>query len=202
MLKTIAIVIVVLLAVILGYAATRPDTFKVERSATMNAPPEVVFALINDFKTWTAWSAYETKDPNMKRTYGGAETGVGATYAWDGNSDIGAGSMVIAESVPATRIKIDMHFTRPMDARNDAVFVLTPDGNGTKVNWSMSGESAFMFKLMSLFFNMDKMIGADFETGLAAMKAVAEKTAAENAAAAAAATPAEGAAPASTDKPQ
>ncbi len=175
MLKTIALVVVVIIAGILIFAATKPDTFRVERSAAIKAPPEKVFALINDFKRWEAWSPWEKKDPAMKRTYGATTGGKGAHYAWEGNSDVGQGSMDIAESVPPSKIALKLDFIKPFEGHNTVIFTLAPKGDMTDVTWSMSGPAPFMSKVMQVFINMDTMVGKDFESGLANLKAAAEK---------------------------
>ncbi len=191
MLKKIAITIAVLLIVLLAFAATQPDEFRIERSASINAPAETIFSQINDFKSWRPWSPFEKKDPNMKRTYSGAETGVGSMYAWDGNNDIGAGSMEITEAVPSTRVVVAMHFLRPMDSKSTVAFTIVPQGETNTVTWSMYGPNNFLSKIMNVFINIDKMVGADFEAGLADLKAIAEKQAAADKAAAAAVAPTE-----------
>jgi hypothetical protein len=183
MLKKIVITIAVLVVALLAYATTQPDEFKIERSAVVNAPAATIFPLINNFKAWQPWSPFEKKDPNMKRTYSGAETGVGSMYAWDGNSDIGAGSMEITESTPNTRVVIAMHFLRPMEDKSTVAFTVTPQGESNTVTWSMYGPNNFAGKLMGVFMNIDKMVGADFEAGLADLKAIAEKQAAADKAA-------------------
>ena len=176
MLKKILIAVVVVIVALLGYAATRPDSFRVERKATIQAPPEKVFALINDFHQWPQWSPWEHLDPNMKRTMGGATAGPGATYAWEGNKDVGSGRMEIKQSVPASKIDIQLDFLQPFEAHNTAEFTLAPQGTATEVTWAMYGPANYVTKLMCIFFSMDKMVGPDFEKGLANMKAVAEKT--------------------------
>ena len=155
--------------------AMRPADFRLVRSATLNAPPEKVFALINDFKQWEAWSPWAKIDPAMKTTYGAATAGPGATYAWVGNSDVGEGKMTITGSQPHERIVIRLEFKAPMEATNMTEFLLKPEGAGTKVEWTMTGTNNFMTKAFDLFMNMDKMVGADFEKGLAQMKVAAEK---------------------------
>ena len=175
MLKTIALVVVVIIAGILIFAATKPDTFRVERSAAIKAPPEKVFALINDFKRWEAWSPWEKKDPAMKRTYGATTAGQGAHYAWEGNSDVGQGSMDIAESVPPSKIALKLDFIKPFEGHNTVVFTLAPQGDTTNVTWAMQGPARFITKVIQVFCNMDSMVGRDFETGLANLKAAAEK---------------------------
>lgn len=175
MLKKIAIVILVLLAGVLIYAATRPDTFEVHRSATIKASPEKIFALLNDFHSWPTWSPWEKLDPAMKRTYSGAASGKGAVYAWEGSSQVGAGRMEMIESTPASKIGIQLDFIRPFEGHNVAEFTLVPNGDSTTVTWAMHGPNRYIGKLMSVFFNMDKMVGGDFEKGLANLKQIAEK---------------------------
>jgi uncharacterized protein YndB with AHSA1/START domain len=165
-------------AVIVGillFASTRPDTFQVERSVTIRAPAERIFPLINDFHAWTQWSPYEKLDPAMKRDYSGAVSGKGAVYAWDGSGHVGAGRMQIKESTPPTKVAIDLQFQRPMETRNVAEFTLQPQGDATRVTWAMHGPSPFLSKVMHVFFNMDALIGKDFETGLNNLKAATER---------------------------
>jgi len=175
MIKKIAIAIAVLIAGILIFAATKPDTFRVERAAGIKAPPEKVFALINDFKRWDAWSPWEKKDPAMKRTWGSVTSGKGAIYAWEGNSDVGKGSMEIAESVPSSRVALKLDFEKPFEGHNIVTFTLEPKGDVTNVTWAMQGPAPFITKVIQVFCDMDSMVGKDFEAGLANMKAVAEK---------------------------
>ena len=174
MIKIIAIVIVVLLIGVLAFAATKPDTFRVERSARIDAPPEKVAAFIHDFHRWGAWSPWEKLDPAMQRTFSGPESGVGAMYTWDGNSKAGAGSMQITEA-SAHKIAIKLDFIKPFASHNTAEFVLEPQGDATNVTWSMHGPAPFVSKVMQVFFSMDRMIGKDFEAGLANLKAAAEQ---------------------------
>jgi hypothetical protein len=171
------LIILTPLAALLVYAATRPNTLSVRRSIRIAAPPEAIFKHINDFHRWVAWSPYEKKDLTMKRTLSGAQQGRGALYAWDGNNDIGQGTMEIVESSPPSRVAIRLCFTRPFQGENDVLFALQPDGDSTAVTWSMTGKSTFMSKLIGIFLNMDKMIGNDFEAGLASLKAVSEQEA-------------------------
>jgi uncharacterized protein YndB with AHSA1/START domain len=176
MLKTIALIVVALIAGVLIFASTKPDTFSVQRSTTIKAPPEKVFAVLNDFHRWPEWSPWEKLDPAMKRTLGGAPAGKGATYAWEGNSKAGAGRMEIIESVPARKVGIQLDFIKPFEGHNIAEFTLTPQGDaGTQLNWSMHGPTPFVSKLMQVFVNLDTMIGKDFDEGLANLKALAEK---------------------------
>jgi len=175
MLKTIALVIVVAIAGVLIFAATKPDTFAVQRSTSIKAPPDRIFTLINDFKRWDAWSPWEKKDPAMKRSYGPTTSGKGAHYAWEGNNDVGQGSMDITESVPPSKVALKLDFVKPFEGHNVVEFTLVPRGESTDVTWSMSGPAPFMSKVMQVFVNMDRMIGKDFEAGLASLKAAAEK---------------------------
>jgi polyisoprenoid-binding protein YceI len=176
MLKNISLVIAALTGLVLIVAATKPDTFSVERSITINAPPATVHPLVDDFRKWSEWSPWEKLDPNMQRTHSGAASGVGAVYAWQGNSDVGEGRMEIVESSPY-KVSIKLDFVAPMEASNVTVFELMPQGEATHVRWTMSGESNFVSKLMQVFMSMDSLVGGDFEKGLADMKAAAEKAA-------------------------
>ena len=175
MFKTITLIVVAAIAALLIFAATRPDTFRVERTARINAPAEKIFPLIDDFHRWGTWSPYEKLDPDMQRSFGGSASGKGATYAWESKGKAGAGRMEITESTPSSKIAINLDFTRPMEGHNVAEFTLQPQGDATQVTWSMHGPSPFVAKLMGIFFNMDQMIGKDFETGLANLKAATEK---------------------------
>jgi uncharacterized protein YndB with AHSA1/START domain len=173
--KTVSIIVLALIAAVLAYAAFRPDSFEVRRAATIQAPPEKIFPLINDFHQWSAWSPWEKMDPAMKRTHTGAAAGKGAAYAWEGNSKVGQGRMEITESSPPSRIAIQLDFIKPFEGHNVAEFTLVPQNGATQVHWAMRGPSPYVARLMGIFFNMDKMIGQDFEAGLANLKAAAEK---------------------------
>ena len=178
MLKILAVIAVILAVVVAGiliYAATKPDSFTVRRTASIKAPPERIFALVNDLHSWGAWSPYEKKDPDMKRTFGGAALGKGAIYQWDGNKNVGSGSMEIIESTPPSKIVIKLDFLKPFEGHNTAEFTMNPQGDNTTVTWSMYGPSSYMFKVVGIFMNMDNMIGDDFAAGLANLKAIAEK---------------------------
>ena len=175
MIKVIAIAVGVLIAALLVFAATKPDTFRVQRATSIKAPPEKIFALINDFHSWGSWSPYEKKDPAMKRTHSGASNGKGAVYEWDGNKEIGKGSMEITKSSPPSKVTIKLEFVKPFEAHNIVEFTLEPKGDSTTVTWAMHGPAPYLAKLMSIFFSMDRMVGKDFETGLANLKTVAEK---------------------------
>ncbi len=175
MLKKIALTVVVLICAVLAYAATKPDTLTVQRTATIKAPPEKIYPLLTDFHSWSAWSPYEKMDPSMKRSYSGPATGKGATYAWQGNSKVGVGRMEIAEATAPSKVDIDLHFLKPLKSDNKAEFTLVPKGDLTTVTWTMRGPNFYLGKVMGVFVNMDQMIGRDFETGLANLKAIAEK---------------------------
>ncbi|MBI5433761.1 MAG: SRPBCC family protein [Planctomycetes bacterium] len=175
MLKIILIVIVLAVVGVCGFALTKPDTFQVERSATMRATPDELYPMIADFHRWAEWSPWEKLDPAMTRTHSGAASGTGATYAWKGNSDVGEGRMEITESAPPSKVTIKLDFIEPFASSAKTEFTLSPQGDSTTVRWVMSGENNFMSKVMCVFVSMDSMIGKDFETGLANLKAAAEK---------------------------
>lgn len=169
------LVLIVLVAATLVIAATKPDDFAVQRAARIKAPPELIFPLINDFHRWGSWSPYEKKDPAMKRTYSGAANGVGAVYEWAGNGNVGSGRMEITDIAPSSRVTIKLDFIKPFEGHNIAAFTLEPQGDSTDVTWAMHGPLHYVAKIMSLFLNMDRMIGGDFEVGLANMKTAAEQ---------------------------
>jgi len=176
MLRKLAIaacVVAVAIAGILAYATTQPDEFRVTRSASIKAPPQRIHPLVDDLRRHREWSPFEAKDPGMTRSYSGAPSGTGQVYEWDGNSEIGAGRITIAESSPQ-RVVFDMHFLRPFDSRSTGEIVFRPNGEMTDVTWSMHGPNLFIGKVMSVFFSMDTMIGREFETGLARLKSVTE----------------------------
>src|SRR6201996_4296598 len=173
----VAAVIAIAVAIVLILAATKPATFSVRRSAVMRAPAETIFPLIDDFHQWTKWSPWEKRDPAMKRDYSGAESGKGAIYAWDGNKNVGSGRMEILDASSPSKITIKLDFLKPFEAHNTAEFTFVPDrdAGATNVIWVMRGPSSFMSKVMQVFMDFDKMIGRDFETGLANLKTLAEK---------------------------
>jgi hypothetical protein len=175
MAKIVALVVVGLIVGLLIYATTQPDTFHVQRSASMNAAPEKVFALINNLQSWAAWSPWEKMDPGMKRTYSGAPSGQGAVYEWEGNREVGKGRMEITETSSPSQVVIKLDFIEPFEAHNTAEFTLEGKGDSTNVTWAMHGPNPYIAKVIHLFFNMDSMVGKQFETGLANLKAVAEK---------------------------
>ena len=174
MLTTLAFLIVLLIAAVLVYAATRPDNFRVLRSVSIQAAPEKIFPFINDFRQWDAWTPYN-KDPAMKKTYGGAASGVGATYAWEGNGQVGQGNIDICASTPPSMVALNLNMVKPFAAKNQVEFTLQPKGDLTEVTWAMDGQHIFIGKVMGLFMSMDNMVGKDFELGLAKLKTLAEK---------------------------
>jgi uncharacterized protein YndB with AHSA1/START domain len=168
----VAAVLVVLVVVI----ATRPTEFRVQRSATIAAPAPLVFAQVNDFHKWEAWSPYVKRDPAMKKTFEGAPAGVGAIYTWSGNNEVGEGRTTIIESRPGELIRIKLEFVRPFASTSTAEFTFKPEGDRTAVTWALDGRNGLPAKAMGLVMNMDRMIGDDFEKGLAQIKAIAEAT--------------------------
>ena len=178
MLKIVGIlvaVIVVGIAGILAFAATKPDTFRVQRAASIKAPPEKIFPFLNDLHNFASWSPYEKKDPAMKRTHSGAPSGKGAVYEWDGDRNVGAGRLAIANASPPSKLTLNLDMFRPLEAHNMVVFTLEPKGESTNVTWAMDGKVPYLAKIVHVFLNVDKMVGQDFEAGLANLKAVAEK---------------------------
>lgn len=205
MIKKILIVLAVAVVALAGFISTRPDTFAVQRSATIQAPADIVFSKVNDFHQWGEWSPWDKRDPNMKRTFTGANAGLDAMYEWTGNKDVGQGRMTIQESKANELVRIRLEFIEPFPSTNTTTFAFAPAGEGTTVTWKMEGKHNFMSKAMGLVMDMDKMIGPDFEEGLSNMKKVAEadakkraeeKAMAEKAAADAAAAPPAAPAPA------
>ena len=175
-LAVIALILVVAIVVVLVLAARKPAGFRIERATSIKAPPDKIFALINDFRNWRAWSPWERMDPNLRRSYSGAERGEGAVYEWEGNSKVGKGRMEIVEAPPPSRVAIKLDFLKPFEAHNTAEFTLVPRGDATEVTWAMHGPNLFIGKVMSLFVSMDRIIGKDFEAGLANLKAAAERS--------------------------
>jgi polyketide cyclase/dehydrase/lipid transport protein len=176
LIKTLVAVAVIVVVFVIVVALQRSE-FRVARSATISAPPPAVFAQVNDFHKWEAWNPWGKIDPAMKQTYEGAAAGVGAIYTWTGNNEVGEGRMTITESRPSDLVRIKLEFFKPFAATNTAEFTFKSEGNQTAVTWSMTGAKNFMAKAIHLFMNMDKMIGGQFEKGLAEMKAIAEATA-------------------------
>lgn len=174
MARKILIGVAAVLVLLLLVVVTRPATFHVERAITIGAPPENAFALVNDFHAWPAWSPWEKLDLNMKKTFDGPPAGVGAKYAWSGNDQVGEGRMTLEKSEKPSQIGIKLEFLKPFAATNQTTFTFAPTAGGSKVTWTMDGENSFMAKAASLFMDMDKLIGGDFEKGLAALKTAAE----------------------------
>ena len=175
MIKTISILILLAIAAVLIFSATRPDSFRVERSIKIKAAPEKIFPFINDFHQWPAWSPWEKIDPATKRTLSGATSGVGAIYEWNGNKEVGQGRMEIIESTPSSKALLNIDFIKPFEGHNKVEFTLAADGDSTKVTQAMFGPQPFIAKVMCLFFDMDKMVGGKYEEGLATLKSAAEK---------------------------
>jgi uncharacterized protein YndB with AHSA1/START domain len=175
----IAVLLAIAIAIVLILAATKPDTFSIQRTAAVKAPAERIFPLVNNFHQWAGWSPWENKDPAMKRTYSDAESGKGAVYAWDGNKNVGSGRMEILDASSPSKIVIKLDFFKPFEGHNTAEFSFVPERNAsaTTITWVMHGPSSFISKVMQVFMNLDSMIGRDFEAGLASLKRLAEKQA-------------------------
>jgi len=177
------IVVIALLVVVVGsfvvYVARQPAEFAIQREADFDAPPDVVFAQVNDFHAWEAWSPWAKLDPSSVATFDGAPAGPGAKFGWSGNKKVGEGRMTIIDSKPNEFVKIKLEFIKPFTATNETLFTFTPRGTGTHVTWRMTGRNAgFFHRAICTLMNMDKMVGRDFEKGLASMKQIAEATAA------------------------
>jgi hypothetical protein len=170
----ILIALAAIVVLLLLLAAMQPSNFRVERTATISAPPSAVFAQVNDLHKWEAWSPWAKLDPSMKLTYEGAPAGTGAGYYWNGNSNVGEGRMTITESQPHDLVRIKLDFMRPFAGTNDVAFTFKPDGNQTRVTWSMAGTKNFIVKVFGLFMSMDKMIGGMFDKGLGRLKEITE----------------------------
>jgi uncharacterized protein YndB with AHSA1/START domain len=173
MIMTIVIAAAIVVAALLAYAASKPDTFAVSRTVLIAAPPEQIFPMIDDLHAQSAWSPFE-KDPNMKRTHGDATRGKGAVYEWDGNRQVGAGRIAITDSVPPSKVVLALDMHRPFKAHNTVAFTLVRSGAGTSVTWAMRGRQPFVAKLMGLVMNCDKMVGSQFEEGLGNLKELVE----------------------------
>jgi hypothetical protein len=171
----IAVVLAIAIAAVFILAASKPATFSVERAIGIKAPAERIFPLINDFHQWVSWSPYENKDPAMKRSYSGPESGRGAVYGWEGNSNVGSGRMEILDASVPSKILIKLDFFKPFEGHNTAEFTMLPQGDATHLSWVMRGPAPFISKLMQVFMNLDRMIGKDFEIGLANLKKLTEK---------------------------
>jgi uncharacterized protein YndB with AHSA1/START domain len=151
------------------------DTYTVERSVAIDAPPERIYEQIASFHNWTSWSPWEDVDPELRRTYSGAESGAGAVYRWSGNRKAGQGRMEITDATEPSRVQIDLVFEKPWKARNDTFFTIQPEGSGSRVTWSMTGKNTLLTKVMGIFKSMDKLLGPDFEKGLARLKSTTER---------------------------
>lgn len=174
MIKTIVILVVILLSGILVYAATRPDSFRIERSIAIKAPAERIFAILSDFRQAPAWSPFEKRDPALRRAYSGAHSGKGAVYEFDGNAETGSGRLTITDATAPTKLVIALDMAKPFQAHNTIEYTLAGEGDSTRVVWAMHGPSPYLSRLMCLFFDMERMVGKDFEAGLASLKALAE----------------------------
>jgi len=166
MIKKILIGLVAVIAIFLIYVASRPADFRVERSVTLSAPAAVLFEQVNDHHKFAEWNPFMKLDPNVKNTYSGPNSGVGAVCSWEGNSNIGAGSATIIESKPGELVRQRMDWKRPMEGTSTVDFTFKPVGDKTVVTWAMYGKNGFMGKLMSVFMDCDKMAGPQFEQGL------------------------------------
>lgn len=179
MIKTTAVTIVVMLfilvAAVLAYAATKPDSFHIQRTTNIKAPPEKIFALINDFHRWEAWSPYEKLDPAMKKAHSGSASGKGAIYSWDGNRNAGKGSVEITDVVPSSKIAMKLDMVSPFEAHNIVEFTLDAKGTSTNVTWAMHGPQPYMAKVVGTVIDCDKMVGGQFDEGLASLKTLAER---------------------------
>jgi uncharacterized protein YndB with AHSA1/START domain len=173
-LLTIGVIVVLAIATVLILAAMKSDTCRVQRSLAIAAPPERIFPHISDFHCWPAWSPYEGKDPAMKKTFSGAASGKGAIYEWEGDKNVGKGRIEITDTSPSSRLALNLDMLKPFEAHNKVEFILLPQGEGTLVTWEMNGHAPYLAKIMHVFFNMDRMIGGDFERGLIKLKTVAE----------------------------
>jgi hypothetical protein len=174
MAKKILVALVGLVLVLLAVVATRPSSFRLERSARIEAPAEAVYAQVADFHRWERWSPWAKLDPQMKTSYDGPASGPGAVYAWSGNEKVGEGRMTVLGAKPGESVDIRLEFLKPWKSINSTNFTLRRESGGTRVTWAMAGENDFMAKAFSLFMDVDKVVGADFEKGLAQLKAVAE----------------------------
>ncbi len=172
--KRIAAVVAIAITAVLIYAATTPDTFQVQRSASISAPPEKILPYLNDFQKAAAWVPYEKRDPAMKRSFSGAPTGKGSVYNFEGNSEAGTGRLEILDSTP-NKVTVQLDMTKPFAVSNTIEYTLEPQGADTRITWAMHGTKPYIAKVIGVFIDCDKMVGKDFETGLASLKALTEK---------------------------
>jgi len=175
MLVKILIGVAVVVLALAAFVATRPSEFSVSRSATFAAPAPAVFAQVNELKKWEAWSPWAKKDPQAKSSYAGPAAGAGASMSWAGNKEVGEGRMTIVESSANALVRFKLEFFKPFAATNSAEFAFREEGGRTAVTWTMRGQNNFIAKAMCLVFDMDKMVGGDFEAGLAGIKSIVEK---------------------------
>ncbi len=175
MFEIVAIVLAIAIATVLILAAAKPNTFSVERAIDIKSPPQKIFPLISDFRQWRSWSPYENRDPALKRSYSGAESGKGAVYAWEGNRNVGSGRMEILQAPPPAAVVIKLDFFKPFEGHNIAEFIMLPQGDSTRLTWRMHGPAPLLSRVMQVFMDMDRMIGKDFEAGLANLKQLTEK---------------------------
>ena len=174
MLKTIAYSVVALVGAVLLYAATKPDSFHVQRSISIQAAPEKIYTVLADFHQSVAWSPYEKKDPAMKRAFSGPENGKGAVYHFAGNKEVGKGRLTITDTIPPSKVVLALDMDEPFEGHNIVEYTLTSNGGSTDVIWAIHGRQPYIGKVMSLFIDCDKMIGKDFEVGLVNLKALSE----------------------------
>ena len=175
MIRFVLFMVLLLIAILLFAVARRPARFRVQRSIHIDAPREKLFALVSDFRNFDAWSPWAALDPAMRKSFSGSDSGQGAVYEWQGNGKVGQGRMEIVDAVAPARVVIKLDFLKPFEAHNTAEYLLAASGEGTEFTWAMHGSNGFLAKLMGLFFNMDRMVGGQFEQGLASLKALAEK---------------------------
>lgn len=178
MLRKLGIALAAIVVLLVAFVATRPARFRVERSASIAAPPAAVFARLADFGRWGDWSPWDKLDPAMRKTVSGAPATVGHAYAWSGNDKAGEGRMTIVGLTPGERVEIRLEFLKPWKATNETLFTIQPEGSGCRVTWTMSGANGFVMKAMGLVMSMDAMVGKDFEQGLRKLASVAEADAA------------------------
>ncbi len=175
MLNLIIIIIVLAIVVLLGYAATKPDTFNIQRTSRIKATPEKIFPHINDLKAWRAWSPYEKLDTEMRKTLKGADSGVGSVYEWEGNSKAGVGRVEIIESIAPSKIVMKLDMLKPFQAHNIIEFSFKEKDSYTDVTWSMHGSQPYLAKVMGVIFNCDKIVGSQFEEGFTKLRSIVEK---------------------------
>jgi len=170
----IGLAVLIAVLILLVVVSMQPGIYRVARTTTVAAPPSAVYAQVADFHRWAAWSPWEKLDPEMKRTFSGPDSGPGAAYAWTGNNKVGEGRMTLVSAQPPSSLSIKLEFLRPMSSTSTATFTLVPGGAGTEVTWAMEGSKNFLSKAFFLFASPDKLIGGDFDRGLAQLKSVSE----------------------------